>query len=479
MDVLKKERKNSQSKMKSSDENKKIPTNKKKIMYVTQINRLPFFDKEKGELDFNLLTNTLKENLKIENGYKWAYIVHDLDMQNDMPKPSHIHLIIHNQKGISMKLLKSTLQDDNLSNYEYLHGHFKASEMYIIHDTTKAKEDNKHLYDEHSVIANYDYVSEIKKHRKNRDKAKEKKKKDDYSVLILNGELTMDDFTSYETKEEQERAIYYANNKKQIDDAFAIKAKIDRKKENEKLLGDYPENHQPLEKADDEKHIIWLYGESGTGKSLFSRLLAKLYSEKASEIYFSSSKNDVFQDYNNQRIVVLEELRPNAIDIDDLFKLFDRNINVSMKRRYRNVDVKADVIIINSILSPIEFYARKFDRNCDIKNDNDLDFAIDKADRLGEPAFQLFRRITTTIEVISKNDLSIQMQTMNLQEEKRTVKNYYSDDFDLYVLNHYEYNDDKFIKVEIDDDHKNVKKMYLPFNGITDTDDEFADFWLE
>lgn len=457
MDVKKKECKKSQ--MKNSDENKKIPRMKKKIMYVNQINRMPFFDEEKG-FNFNVFKNILKENLKSEDGYKWAFILHDLDVLDDgTPKPAHIHLIIQNQKGISMKLLKSILKDDNLSNYEYLHGLFKASEMYIIHDTNQAKEDNKHAYDEHSVISNYDYVAEIKKHRKNREKAKEKKNKEDYIHQILTGELIMDDFTSFNTEEEQERAMFYACNKKKVDDAFIVRAKIERKNEMMKIVGDYPTDHKPIEKPKDEKRIIWLYGDSGVGKSLISRLLAKMYSNNASEIYFSSSKNDVFQDYNNQRIVVLEELRPNAIDIDDMFKLFDRIINVSMKRRYKNVDVKADVIIINSILSPIEFYARKFDRKCDLKNIDDVDLAIDRADTLGEPAFQLFRRITQVLKVVEKDDLTVSARTMDLQSEKRTIKTYNFDDFELKVLNHYQYTENEYLKIEIDEDHKNIENV--------------------
>lgn len=459
MDVLKNERKNSQ--MKSNDENKKIPTNKKKIMYVNQINRMPFFNENNG-FDFNAFKNILADNLKAENGYKWAYIVHDLDELDDgTPKPPHIHLIVQNQKGISMKLLKSILRDDNLSNYEYLHGHFKASEMYIIHDTASAKEDNKHAYDEQSVVANYDYVAEIKKHRKNREKAKEKKDKDDYIHQILNGDLIMDDFTSFNNDEEKERAMFYANNKKKVDDAFTVRAKIERKNEMAKIVGDYPKDYKPIEKPKDEKRIIWLYGDSGVGKSLISRLLAKMYSNNASEIYFSSSKNDVFQDYNNQRIVVLEELRPNAIDIDDMFKLFDRIINVSMKRRYKNVDVKADVIIINSILSPIEFYARKFDRKCDLKNIDDVDLAIDRADSLGEPAFQLFRRITQVLKVVKKEDLTLSARTMKLKSKKRTIKMYKFDDFELKVLNHYQYLENEYLKIEIDEEHKNIKNVKI------------------
>lgn len=472
MDVKKKECKKTQ--MKNSDENKKIPRMKKKIMYVNQINRMPFFDEEKG-FDFNVFKNILKENLKSEDGYKWAFILHDLDVLNDgTPKPAHIHLIIQNQKGISMKLLKSILKDDNLSNYEYLHGLFKASEMYIIHDTNQAKEDNKHAYDEHSVISNYDYVSEIKKHRKNRDKAKEKKDKDDYIHKILNGDLIMDDFTSFGNEEEKERAMFYANNKKKVDDAFTVRAKIERKNEMEKIVGEYPSDHKAIEKPEDEKRIIWIYGNSGVGKSLVSRLLAKKYSKNASEIYFSSSKNDVFQDYNNQRIVVLEELRPNAIDIDDLFKLFDRIINVSMKRRYKNVDVKADVIIINSILSPIEFYARKFDRKCDLKDVDVVDMAIYRADTLGEPAFQLFRRITQVVKVLKKDDLKIFANIEELKKEKKTkiIENYFDDD-DFLDYDHFKYVGAENLKINIDEEHQNILKIEASKIEKEKTNDDF------
>lgn len=461
MEILENKRKKSQDKIRIFEEEEKcekVPSLRRQIMYVTQLNRLnKKYLNEDGTLNSNILEKVLRANLTPEDGYSWAYLVHDLDeLKDGRVKPIHLHLIIYRQKGVQMNLLYEILEDSQKSNFEYGKS-YKAFELYLIHDTEKAKSDAKHLYDEHTVVANYDYVAQIEKYRKHREKAKQGRESDDYINQILKGELTLSDFVD---ESRFELLQFYAKHRKKVDDALHARALLESKKEKCELLGEYEENRVVIEKDLKEKKIIWLYGESGTGKSVLSRLLAKAFSNNPNEIYFSSSKNDVFQNYTNERIVVLEELRPGAIMVEDMFRLFDKNINVSIKRRYRNVDVKADVIIINSILSPIQFYARKFDRLCDVTSIVDVSRAMHRADMNGEPAMQLFRRLTDIVEVTEKNGLAIHIELNEI------LNGVIEDSIFNKRIKTYECVPKKDMILEIDEKYKNLlrhKDGDLPF----------------
>ena len=74
-----------------------------------------------------------------------------------------------------------------------------------------------------------------------------------------------------------------------------------------------------------EKHaqiqVIWIYGPSGCGKTS----LAKEYAQKKDQPYFISvSTRGVFQGYNGEHTLILDELRPGVITYADLLGLQTR-----------------------------------------------------------------------------------------------------------------------------------------------------------
>lgn len=471
MKILKQETKSEENhnKMKVEDINKKVSRKKTKIMYVNQLNRLSDdLLLENGQLNSKELERRLNERFPAQKSYKWAFIIHDLDkLENGELKPAHVHLIVQNPNGINMGSFKAITEDENLNNYEYLQSRFKASELYIIHDTQKAKEDNKVAYDEQSVIANYDYVSQIKKYRKTRQKEEKKKESSSYIDLILAGKLKEEDFCRFETEEDIERARFYANNKTKIDNALEVRRKILRQECVKNELGEYSDDMLKLEYNEKKCQIFWLYGASGAGKSLTSLLLAKSFSKTkdGSDVYITSGKNDIFQDASvRHKVMIFEEFRPSTFknNIEELFKVLDNDrIYKSVNRRYKNHDIAPNVIIINSIYNPVDFYAQILanDRKTTY---SERCFLIEQAQET-EPIKQLLRRVTHMWRVNKKDELEINVSKMRTIECMQSIrKDKYSEEREIRT---YDLLEDDTYALEIDEKHENLIRI------------EFDDLW--
>ena len=133
-----------------------------------------------------------------------------------------------------------------------------------------------------------------------------------------------------------------------------------------------------IQQIDRNIEVVFITGESGTGKTTFAK---HLLDELGYDYCISSSNNDVFQDYQGQQAIILDDLRDSSFSLTDLLKILDNNTNSSIKSRYNNKVFNGKMIIITSC-KPLNKWYNSTESNVS-----------------SESLFQLYRRITLHVKV--------------------------------------------------------------------------------
>ena len=328
----------------------------KNMMYTQQMEHLPFRTLE--ELEERIKTKLDPKKYAISE-------VHDKDMDEDgNPVKEHIHVMLCFQNARSLKNVASILGDKP----QYLEKWDERANngfAYLVHATSGAKV--KAQYSPANVLANFPYAEELKKQTLEVLKKKSRQKIDVLLDAYYNEEMTLEEL------EQELTGAQYGRYKKQID---TITSKI-------------LERHADIWRQDMLKNnrrvkVIWIYGAAGTGKTSLARSIAK---QDGRAYYVSGSSRDVFQSYNGEHILILDELRSNVIPYHDLLRILDPFGNqerIMAPARYSDKSLACDLIIITTPFNPVDFYDEIFD---DINTVDSLE--------------QLVRRITITLYVNS------------------------------------------------------------------------------
>jgi len=288
--------------------------------------------------------------MKYKSIKKWAYILHDKDDTR-----AHYHIYLNfGSSGISSldiaKWFKLEYEDeDGFHTGENFISKIKGTEADVLIYLTHGQKSQRHKYQYSisEVVSNYDFVEEIK-----------------LSKII-------GDFDKYS----------YAQMLNYIK-SLPYDEQIPSYNKLEKLWRIHCK--YLCLNANRNIEVIFIYGKAGTGKTTYAkRILEKLKKDFA----ISSSSNDPLQDYMGQKAFILDDLRDDVFDFNDLLKMLDNNTRTSVKSRFENKVFNGDMIIITSPV-PINKWYRL--------NHNDL---YDKLD-------QLYRRISTYI-VISEKSIEI------------------------------------------------------------------------
>lgn len=326
------------------------------MMYTQQMEHLPFRTRE--ELEERIKTKLAPKKYAISE-------VHDKDIDEDgNPVKEHIHVMLCFQNARSLKNVASILGDKP----QYLEKWDERANngfAYLVHATSGAKV--KAQYSPEKVLANFPYAEELKKQTLEVLKKKSRQKIDVLLDAYYNEEMTLDEL------EQELTGAQYGRYKKQID---TITSKI-------------LERHADIWRQDMLKNnrrvkVIWIYGAAGTGKTSLARSIAK---QDGRADYVSGSSRDVFQSYNGEHILILDELRSNVIPYHDLLRILDPFGNqerIMAPARYSDKSLACDLIIITTPFNPVDFYDEIFD---DINTVDSLE--------------QLVRRITITLYVNS------------------------------------------------------------------------------
>ena len=300
---------------------------------------------------------------------KMAMITHDKDTDDKgQPAAPHVHVMMAFDNARSLKNIAKTIGDKE----QYINAwNDKASNgfAYLVHKTDKAKD--KYQYAPSDVRANFNYIDELAKITQNVQKAKAGKAKsrskiDEYLDEIYDGTLTKKDVENKITGSE------YAKYKKQIEDVDA-----------KRLEKEAEEYRKKMREENRRIRIYWIYGPTETGKTSLAKELAR---KENRDYFISGSTRDVFQDYNGEHTIILDELRPKVIPYADLLRITDPYAErVYAPARYHDKCLAADLIIITTPYSPVKFY-----------QDMSVSGMVNKIE---DTFWQMERRITLTLFV--------------------------------------------------------------------------------
>lgn len=333
----------------------------------------------------------LKEILEKSGAEKWAFILHDKDFKEDLgesgtdgtlsnegekqaPTPSeeasktlvrqHFHVVLKFENAHSIASIAKLFNDEN-QYVQVWNGRIENAWSYLLHKTNGAK--NKFQYKPDDVTSNFDFAKEIKKIE---DKVKRSRTNiNDKIQSYTEGEITKSQLI------DEIGVLEYAKRKRTLD---AVEQLLEVRRQ-EQWLKDFKGK---------KCKVIWIWGKAGSGKTT----LAKNLFEKGKHSYtILGSSKDPFQPYSciedKGRNIILDDLRPNTLDYDDLLRILDPYQHAKMgPARYHDRPLTLEKIIITTPYSPEEFYTAT--KNLDVK--------IDTFD-------QLKRRLTKIIKLNIKN----------------------------------------------------------------------------
>lgn len=253
----------------------------------------------------------------------YAYILHDKDEKDDGTlKAPHWHILLRFKDSVPTDSICSWFGiTDNYINK--IRGRFGDALAYLTHKNAP----DKHQYLDEEVKSNFDFQREVEA---TKSKAIDKARREELVALITAGIIREYNYTDYITPQE------YDKFKKSIDNAFNYRK-------------------DKLEGSDRDMKVIYIYGESGSGKTTYAKELA---AQSGYSYYVSSGSNDLLDNYKGQDCLILDDIRPNFIDVSDLLKLLDNHTSSTVKSRYKNKLLECKLVIITTSVSMEVFFRR-------------------------------------------------------------------------------------------------------------------------
>lgn len=362
------------------------------FMYVQQLEYL------------NLSINEIYQHLIDDKDVKdFGLIVHDKDFKDDNPlelAEEHLHAFISFKQHKSLQYVANLVADkknrvDFFNRQTVSDKNERNGFLYLLHKTKGSAHKHQYNIDELILPPNSDLKKRIKKWEKNYQnflsKTSDNKRKhvvkqhlESYANLLIDFEELEQKLTSLELAQNSTLL-------KNIDELRIMKKHADYvKKERYK-----------------DKKVIYIYGASGVGKSRLSKRIAHNFIDDNKDVYVTSSNRDPFQNYTDEKAIILEEFRATTgIAENELFQLLDKtNGSFSAGARYRDKLLMPELVIINSIHAPT-----------DILSTERLD------------TMQLYRRLDAVI-YIDKLNISTQL----LDEQTEQYYNFETKPNNIYV----------------------------------------------
>ena len=302
------------------------------------------------------------------SGAKYAYICHDKDTTPDGAVPTHYHIFFKFKSPVHFPYIKEAFPYGDIERVRSAN----ACVQYLIHKNNPEKAQ----YSKDSIFTNmaqdeFDalFINNKKVQRVNEADELEEILQDiaDYKIRRFN----MSEYISVQM---------YSKYRTRIENAFR-----------------YRDTQFMVNPRRDIK-VIFVTGDTGCGKTVFAQ---KAFCEGYQGVCISSSSNDPLQDYTDQDVLILDDLRDDDFKFQDLLKILDPHTGSSVKSRFNNKIFMGKCIIITSYKKLTDWYSK----------------VPDEAKR------QLFRRISLYVEVEKKEIFLYEVDEHLKKTLKVTMKN--------------------------------------------------------
>ena len=298
-----------------------------------------------------------KDSIKI-----YAIMLHDKDIDQDgSPKKPHFHVYLSfGNTSIEFNYV-ATWFNTSEGNIEKIQSKGRNSRYDYLLYLTHKKQPEKYQYDIEGISANFDVAAYLGVHE-------QKIALESIIEKCGDGTITRLNYTDYIDVQ------LYAKHKQRIDRAWEY----------------YESSIMSKSFGNRRITVIWICGESKLGKTTMAKLFAM---ENKEPIYITAEGAHPFDGYTAQRIICIDEIRPNdPFTFKQLLEIIDNNTVRELGARYHNKFPYFYIVFITSIYSPWDFYL-----GC------------------GQPeeqALQFYRRITE-LWIVTKEFVSIQTYDYN------------------------------------------------------------------
>lgn len=305
--------------------------------------------------------------------------------------PKHLHILIRFSKAVGVNVVSSLT---GIIQTELDKGHtrgryaFSSAMAYLTHRLHP----KKHQYDPHDVINgryNADlnnesglYLDFYKAHHdewSRRLATVEKKQRQlDFDKIYedtMLGKYTHDDLIGGD----DDLYKLYVEHKRQLDDARA--AYLDRR---------FIKYSQAVRAGRIKIQTLYIFGQAGRGKTRLARRIAEgLKSLSRNWRVFQGGSKNTFDQYDGEEVIILDDLRVNAMNASDWLHLLDPYNVGTTSARYHDATPMPRLLMITTTEPAHEF------------------FAYTKGSSESEPLDQFLRRIQMSANVVDMDHVNI------------------------------------------------------------------------
>lgn len=301
-------------------------------------------------------------------GTKYALICHDRDTNPDGAAPTHFHIFMKFKNPIHFRYVKEVFPYGKIEQARSAN----ATVQYLIHKNNPEKAQ----YQKDQIIGNFPqdefdafFINDKKVARLSEADELEQVLQDISENRIRR--FNMSDYISVQL---------YSKYRRQIENAFHYR------------------DLQFMVNPRRDIQVIFVTGDTGNGKTVFAQ---KAFCTGYQGVCVSSSSNDPLQDYTDQDVLILDDLRDDDFKFQDLLKILDPHTGSSVKSRYNNKVFMGKCIIITSYKKLSDWYSK----------------VPDDAKR------QLYRRINLYVEVEKKEIFIYEVDEHLKKELKISMQN--------------------------------------------------------